>query len=136
MASTNIYKNLNSVVLAPTGGGPLKTITSVISLSVSDNTDFLEDGSDDDTSPTFTEQGPLKGSITLECRDMSEIAKVRNATGVLYWTNVAAQGSDADMCAKAVSFGQPGQNERWGELQSFTVNGRCGAFGLASDVSV
>ena len=122
MASTNIQKNFTSV----TYGGA--TITSVLDIQVSPQTEFERDGSDNDTSFTYIARKAERNNITLVCRDASEIAKVVNkASGAFAWTEAAAQGSAQSFSIANVQFGNYGHNGRWDNLREYSASGEGGA---------
>lgn len=132
MASTNIYKNPSTTSFAPTdGGAAVGTLTSVLQISVTDNTQFERDGSDNDSSATFVQRKANQCRVQIDFRDVIQADKLARRRGDLTWTEAAAQGTASNRVAYGVTFGQVPRQGRWDELATFQMNGEGGWVGLA-----
>lgn len=126
MAATNVFQNVDSVSVGGTA------VTSVLEIRVDDNTQVLQDGSDNDGSFTFSAIQPYQCRVTLRFRDGVEAHKCRGKENVSLTANVvAAQGSAKTLTVANVSLTQPSESGAWGALREWQVTGSGGSYTLS-----
>lgn len=123
MASTNIVRNVKTATIDGT------TITGVLEVNWDSNTEFIEDGSDNDSSITFTKARAAKCSGTVRGRDPKQLELVKNKTTVTAtFVFNADAGADATCTISAFTTGQVGGGVVWDErLGEFRLAFRGGA---------
>ena len=122
MAATNVFQNVTHA-----------SLTSILEVRVDDNTQFLQDGSDNDSAFTFSQRQPRQCRVTVRLRDAAQAqacsALTQNTAFV--FTDKAATGSDITGTVANCSFGQPQASGSWGQLREYQVSGIGGAFTLS-----
>ena len=117
MAEASVYKN---VVLCKfyNQTGAVTTVTSVLGVSVTDNTAFIKSGSDNDTRPTFTQQGANECTGDIRLRDPLPANNLANQTGILVFVcqNQKTGGVNSVREINPVTFGQFSGSQNWQEL--------------------
>lgn len=117
MAEASVYKN---VVLCKfyNQTGVTTTVTSILGISVTDNTPFIKAGSDNDTKPTFTQQGANECTGEIRFRDPLPSVPLQNQTGILVFVcqNQKTGGVNSVREVNPVTFGQFSGGQNWQEL--------------------
>jgi len=122
MASANICKNVKDAIFVESETNDVVNLSSVLELSWDDATTLLQDGSDNDTSYTFTEPGPAACRGTLRLRDPSVAETLSLRKGDLTVTDVAAFGNDHQLKINDIAFGQFGGRGAWQTLREYPLN--------------
>lgn len=118
MPSTNILKNVSSLTVGAASG-----LTSVLEITYDDATGFLKDGSDNDTTYTFTQKRANECRGSIRFRDPVQAAAAENQTNIVITATLAAAAGDPKtLTIAAASTSQVGGRGAWDNLQEFTVN--------------
>ena len=122
MAATNVFQNVTHA-----------SYTSLLEVRLDDNTQFLQDGSDNDASFTFSQRQPKQCRITLRLRDAVQAQTIANLAEnqTFVFTEQAAVGSAVTGTVTNVSWGQPTASGAWGQLREYQLSGIGGAFTIS-----
>lgn len=120
MASTNVYINVKTVKYGSSG----TPLTSVKHVSVTDNTEMRQDGTDNDTQFTYSKHGQKKCSGEISVRDIKQADLMCNQSGGnLFFTYNADQGTDANRIIENCATGATpeGGGVDWDGINLFNV---------------
>ena len=135
MAASNIFKNVTTTKLIRSDTGATINLSSVLAISITDNTQFLKDGSDNDSSATYVERQADQCRLQVDFRDLNQANSIARLKGDFYFTAVAVKGSSVNMVVYNVAFAQMATTERWSEFQTFQMSAEGGYYGKVTDVS-
>ena len=126
MAATNVYQNVSGLVV----GG--QSITSVLEIRVDDNTQTIQDGSDNDDSFTFSQRQGFQCRVSIRVRDAVECEKMAGRENVsMTWVENAATGYNKTGTVSNCSFGQSSPSGSWQNLREYVMNGIGGRFTMS-----
>jgi hypothetical protein len=135
MAASNIFKNVTTTKLIRSDTGTTVNLSSVLSISITDNTQFLKDGSDNDSSASYVERQADQCRLQVDFRDLNQANSIARLKGDFYFTAVAVKGASVPMVVYNVAFAQMATTERWSEFQTYQMSAEGGYYGKVSDVS-